>query len=79
MRFKKKSLFVILLLLTFKAGVAQHYNLKKITKSEGLPGSTINYIIQDSKGFMWIASQEGGLCRYDGKIITIQSCQTHFG
>ena len=67
MRFKKKYLFLIILLLAFKAGVAQHYNLKKITKNDGLSGSSINCIIQDSKGYMWIASQEGGLCRYDGK------------
>lgn len=36
-----------------------------IGMKEGLPGSTIYAIEQDSLGFIWIATNDG-LCRYDG-------------
>lgn len=33
---------------------------------DGLPNNTINAIVQDSLGFIWIGTNDG-LCRYDGK------------
>jgi len=36
-----------------------------IQKTEGLPNNTINKIIKDKLGFIWIATNDG-LCRYDG-------------
>lgn len=38
---------------------------ERITTKDGLSQSTINYIIQDKKGFMWFATN-GGINRYDG-------------
>lgn len=36
-----------------------------ISLSDGLPSNTVYDVLQDSKGFMWLATAEG-LCRYDG-------------
>jgi len=38
---------------------------ERITRKEGLSQSTVNYIIQDRKGFMWFATFDG-LNKYDG-------------
>src|SRR4051812_17671627 len=42
--------------------------LKKITVEEGLSSNTINDIVQDDDGFLWIATSNG-LNRYDGTEI----------
>jgi anti-sigma regulatory factor (Ser/Thr protein kinase) len=38
---------------------------EKMTTENGLPSNIIYCIIQDSKGFLWLGTNEG-LCRYDG-------------
>ena len=42
------------------------YNMSYIGMKEGLPSNSIQDIFEDSYGFMWIASDVGGLVRYDG-------------
>ena len=37
-----------------------------IDKSKGLPSNSVYDVFQDSKGFMWFATDEG-LCKFDGK------------
>lgn len=37
-----------------------------ITVEDGLPNNIINAIVQDSVGYVWIATNDG-LCRFDGK------------
>jgi hypothetical protein len=37
-----------------------------IDKTQGLPANAVYDVFQDSKGFMWFATDEG-VCRYDGK------------
>lgn len=37
-----------------------------ITVEDGLPNNIVNSIIQDSVGYIWIATDDG-LCRFDGK------------
>jgi hypothetical protein len=37
-----------------------------INKSKGLPSNSVYDVFQDSKGFMWFATDEG-LCKFDGK------------
>lgn len=65
-------LFHILFLFTV-SGFSQevknafgHYDIKNFSVQEGLCESTIEWIEQDSKGFLWIGTH-GGLSRFDGK------------
>lgn len=52
------------------------YSVQQFTVSEGLPGNSVNSIFQDSKGFVWIGTQDG-LTRYDGnKFKVFRHCQT---
>ncbi|WP_158552496.1 two-component regulator propeller domain-containing protein [Spirosoma telluris] len=37
-----------------------------LTEAEGLPQGFVSDIIQDQKGFIWMATRDG-LCRYDGQ------------
>ncbi len=49
---------------------SQSYNLSdKISSSEGLSQSTVNCILQDNDGFIWIGTQDG-LNLYDGYRFT---------
>jgi len=50
---------------------AQHNNFKVFGIEEGLPQSEIFTMMKDSKGFLWIGTNGGGLCRFDGKNIDV--------
>jgi len=45
---------------------AQQYNFSWYTIENGLPQSQVYALFQDSKGYLWIGTYGGGLCRYDG-------------
>ncbi len=47
---------------------AENYYFRNLSISDGLPQTTVNTILQDSKGFMWFGTK-WGLCRYDGMSI----------
>ncbi|WMX12721.1 histidine kinase [Aureispira sp. CCB-E] len=65
--------YIILLLFFYTFVNAQDPYHWKLTDDDGLPNMEIYGLYQDSKGYMWIAT-DGGLCRYDGKeIITYTS------
>src|SRR3954466_285428 len=34
--------------------------------ADGLPQDGLNAMFEDAKGFLWIGSDGGGLCRFDG-------------
>lgn len=64
----RKLLIITQLLITlysFSQNGQYTYAYKKYGAQDGLPGRTINYLYQDSKGFVWIAT-DNGVCRYDG-------------
>lgn len=48
---------------------SQHPNFRIFTTEQGLPHDSINRIVRDSRGFMWLCTAEG-LSRYDGKRFT---------
>lgn len=50
-------------------------NFQNITTDQGLSGSLITCIFQDSKGYMWIGTEDG-LNQYDGKTITIYNYES---
>ncbi len=48
----------------------QHYNFANYSLNEGLSQSVVNCIFQDSKGFIWIGTQNG-LNRFDGETFEV--------
>lgn len=63
-----KAIFVLLLLLVAKLHAQNPYHYV-IDRSKGLPSNSVYDIFQDSKGYMWFATDEG-ICRYDGTKFT---------
>ncbi len=62
-----------LALLVHAAGLqAQQYNIRTFGIEDGLPGSTVQAIAQDSAGFLWVDT-DGGLCRFDGRTFRVWS------
>jgi ligand-binding sensor domain-containing protein/two-component sensor histidine kinase len=47
-------------------GIATNLVFDQISKEQGLPDNAINFIYQDSRGFLWLATSHG-LSRYDGR------------
>lgn len=64
----KKSLVILLCLaLSPFMAEAQQYFFQTYGQEEGLPVSTVNDIAEDPLGFMWIATEGGGLAKFDGQ------------
>lgn len=56
--------------ITSNLTIAQTFNFQFFNVQEGLPQSKVNAIFQDSRGFLWIATAGGGICKFDGKNFT---------
>lgn len=64
-------LILFLLLLTIaNTGNTQQYNFKSTSVEEGLPRSGAYSLLQDTKGYLWVTLDGGGVARYDGKNFT---------
>ncbi len=50
--------------------LAQTFNFQTFSVQEGLSQSKVNVIFQDSRGFLWIGTAGGGICKFDGKNFT---------
>jgi hypothetical protein len=61
-----KRLFTLFCCLFSVLAYAQQPYFISINDATGLPSNNVYNVVQDAKGFIWIASNEG-LCRYDGK------------
>jgi ligand-binding sensor domain-containing protein/serine phosphatase RsbU (regulator of sigma subunit) len=48
----------------------QDYNFKHYGQKQGLVNTSVKCIFQDSYGYMWFATQGGGISRFDGKTFT---------
>ena len=58
----------LLLLLLFSVSLkAQLFNFRNYSLDDGLSQSEINCIYEDSRGYLWLGTSGGGLCRFDGK------------
>jgi len=47
--------------------LAQHYHFKQYSLEEGLPQSEIFALAEDQFGYLWVGTNGGGLCRFNGK------------
>lgn len=62
-----KTFVLFLTLVQFVAATAQRYNFINYTTAQGLGSSSVNHTFQDSKGYIWLATQGGGASRFNGK------------
>ncbi|PLX18672.1 MAG: hypothetical protein C0597_05990 [Marinilabiliales bacterium] len=62
---KYTLLFYFILLFTPNYIYAQSFNFRHFTPQDGLPSSEVYHAFQDSKGYIWFAT-DNGVSRYDG-------------
>ncbi len=72
----KKVCSIIFLLVITLQSFSQHYNFKHFTDENGLPCNVVYSTFQDSKGYIWFAT-EMGISRFDG--ITFKNYTTNEG
>ncbi len=58
---------LFLVLFYFTPGQAQQYHLKNYSISDGMTGISVTCLLQDSRGYIWIGTEDGGISRFDGK------------
>lgn len=49
---------------------AQQYFFQNYTHAKGLAGNTVNHIFQDKQGYIWFATQGGGVSKFNGQKFT---------
>lgn len=59
------AIFLVMIFTGSISCPALEVRAKHLTMADGLPNNTIRFILQDSKGFVWLATRNG-LSRYDG-------------
>ena len=66
-----------LILLIFSVNFAERLPIKIYTSADGLGSSFVDYLMRDSRGFMWFCTRDG-LSRFDGaRFITYQIGDTN--
>lgn len=50
---------------------ARHFRVVQLPNQEQLPVANVHRILQDSEGYMWYATEGGGLCRDDGYRVEV--------
>ena len=64
---KTNIFFTLAILLILPTKIkAQQNNFRIFSIEQGLPQSTVFEIVQDKRGYLWIGTNGGGVCRFDG-------------
>lgn len=63
-------LFILLLVSVLTTGQHNSFSFNHLSKTDGLSDAIINYVYQDSFGYMWFATNDG-INKYDGYEFTI--------
>jgi len=66
---RTKINLLIVFLFAVQIGFSQHTQPKHYGVLDGLPSNTIRCIYKDSRGLMWVGTDDG-LCLFDGKTFT---------
>ncbi|MES2763161.1 MAG: two-component regulator propeller domain-containing protein [Bacteroidota bacterium] len=66
----KRIVFILILISGYSFLRAQDYNFKHYGQKQGLVNSSVKCIFQDSYGYMWFATQGGGVSKFDGNTFT---------
>ncbi|MDP4586853.1 MAG: hypothetical protein NWS86_01625, partial [Flavobacteriales bacterium] len=62
------SLLLLCIHLCFTSTIrAQEYPFNHYGAAEGLPVDGVYDLLQDKAGYLWIATEGGGVVRFDGK------------
>lgn len=77
MRFYFSTIVTFGVILATSALQAQPHNFVVYSLAQGLPQSQVYATLQDSKGYLWLGTQGGGLCRFDG--LDFQTFTTEHG
>lgn len=59
--------FLLLMGFTAWSALGQPYVFNSYTVGDGLPQSQVYALLTDSRGYLWLGTQGGGLARYDGR------------
>ncbi|MCX6335398.1 MAG: SpoIIE family protein phosphatase [Bacteroidia bacterium] len=63
---RKFLIFFFILNLFASALFSQQYFFRKYSAEEGLSQSSVYCLLQDSRGYIWMGTDGGGLARFDG-------------
>jgi len=67
LKFKMKYLILVFFLIWANTpSLGQQFHFKNYSLEEGLSRSGVYHILQDHYGFLWIATDGGGICKFDG-------------
>src|ERR1035437_4545942 len=64
--FSRNHFNILLFFLLGGSLFSQTYNFENISLEHGLPQAQINCMKEDSRGYLWIGTQGGGIAQYDG-------------
>src|ERR1035437_10379269 len=64
--FSRNHFNILLFFLLGGSLFSQTYNFENISLEHGLPQAQINCMKEDSRGYLWIGTQGGGVAQYDG-------------
>ena len=70
-----KKIFLFLLFILSNLSLpqilsGQQFNFQNYSVNEGLAQSQVYAMIEDRYGYIWLGTQGGGVCRFDGKNFT---------
>ncbi|MFH2141330.1 MAG: two-component regulator propeller domain-containing protein [Bacteroidota bacterium] len=71
-----KFLFLFIFITIFQFAYCQLNNFKPYSIENGLSQSTVYSMIQDSRGYIWLGTDGGGVCRFDGRSFKIYNKKT---
>ncbi|MFZ1730988.1 MAG: two-component regulator propeller domain-containing protein [Bacteroidota bacterium] len=60
-------ILIIAMLCLAASAHAQQYPFSRYGKGEGLPQNHVTDVVSDHRGFLWVATAERGIARFDGK------------